>query len=118
MKVAVFKHNSGRRIGIAPNDSSDEFIETAVASQRLNLRNFDLPGDMVSLLWSSLEPYGPYTQLRQAIDRNDPALGEAMVDIKDVKLEAPIARPGKIICLAGNYRAHIVESGYIARSSP
>jgi 2-keto-4-pentenoate hydratase/2-oxohepta-3-ene-1,7-dioic acid hydratase in catechol pathway len=114
MKIAVFKHDGGRRIGIAPNDSSHEFIDTVVASELLNLRNFELPGDMVSLLGSSLEPYGPYTQLRQAIDRNDPALGEARVDIRDVKLEAPIARPGKIICLAGNYRAHIVESGYIA----
>ena len=34
--------------------------------------------------------------------------------LSDVKLEAPLARPGKIICLAGNYRAHITESGYIA----
>jgi 2-keto-4-pentenoate hydratase/2-oxohepta-3-ene-1,7-dioic acid hydratase in catechol pathway len=34
--------------------------------------------------------------------------------LADVKLEAPIERPGKIICLAGNYRAHITESGYIA----
>ncbi|HTG95404.1 MAG TPA: fumarylacetoacetate hydrolase family protein [Pyrinomonadaceae bacterium] len=34
--------------------------------------------------------------------------------LADVKLEPPIKRPGKIICLAGNYRAHITESGYIA----
>lgn len=34
--------------------------------------------------------------------------------LSEVKLEAPLAQPGKIICLAGNYRAHITESGYIA----
>ena len=34
--------------------------------------------------------------------------------LKDLKLEAPISRPGKIICLAGNYRDHIVESGFTA----
>ena len=34
--------------------------------------------------------------------------------LADVKLEPPIKRPGKIICLAGNYRAHITESGYTA----
>lgn len=36
--------------------------------------------------------------------------------LPDVKLEAPITRPGKIICLAGNYRAHITESGFVAPS--
>ena len=40
-----------------------EFIDTVAASEVLNLRNFDLPGDMVSLLWSSLEPDGPYSTI-------------------------------------------------------
>jgi 2-keto-4-pentenoate hydratase/2-oxohepta-3-ene-1,7-dioic acid hydratase in catechol pathway len=34
--------------------------------------------------------------------------------LADVKLEPPIRRPGKIVCLAGNYRAHITESGFVA----
>lgn len=114
MKIAVFKHNGGRRIGIAPKNSSDVFIDTVVASERLKLGSSDLPRDMVSLLWSSSEPYGQYAQLKQAINGNDQALAEAQVDIKRLKLEAPVARPGKIICLAGNYREHIVESGYAA----
>ena len=33
--------------------------------------------------------------------------------LEGVKLEAPLKRPGKIICLAGNYREHITESGYV-----
>jgi 2-keto-4-pentenoate hydratase/2-oxohepta-3-ene-1,7-dioic acid hydratase in catechol pathway len=31
---------------------------------------------------------------------------------RDVRLGAPVPRPGKILCLAGNYREHIVESGF------
>lgn len=114
MKLAVFKHNGGRRIGIAAKDSSDEFIDAVVASELLKLSSSDLPRDMLSLLWSSSEPYGQYSQLKQAIDRNDEALAAAQLDIKGLKREAPLARPGKIICLAGNYREHIVESGYAA----
>ncbi|MGI9069379.1 MAG: fumarylacetoacetate hydrolase family protein [Pyrinomonadaceae bacterium] len=114
MKIAVFKHNGGRRIGIAPGDSRDGFIDTVAASELLKLSSSELTRDMVSLLWSSSEPYGQYTRLKQAINRNDEALAEARLDINDVKLEAPLAHPGKIICLAGNYRAHIVESGYVA----
>jgi 2-keto-4-pentenoate hydratase/2-oxohepta-3-ene-1,7-dioic acid hydratase in catechol pathway len=68
----------------------------------------------VALLWSSLEPYGRYAELKAAIDRNDPVLDGARVNLDGLKFEAPLARPGKIICLAGNYRAHIVESGFAA----
>jgi acylpyruvate hydrolase len=113
MKIAVFKHNGGRRIGIAPKDSSDVFFDTVAVSELLKLSS-ELPRDMVSLLCSSSEPDGQYAQLKQAITQNDNALAGARLDIKDVKFEAPLARPGKIICLAGNYRAHIVESGYAA----
>ncbi|MGI9166454.1 MAG: fumarylacetoacetate hydrolase family protein [Pyrinomonadaceae bacterium] len=114
MKIAVFKHNGGPRIGIAPKDSSDVLFDAVALSERLNLGSSQLPRDMVSLLSSSSEPHGQYTQLKQAIHENDQTLGSPQLNIKDLKLAAPLARPGKIICLAGNYREHIVESGYAA----
>ncbi len=117
MKVAVFKHNGARRIAIAAGDSTGGFIDTVAAADLLKLRSSDLTHDMVSLLWSSSEPYGEYARLKQAINRKDDALAGARLVIDDVKLEAPVSRPGKIICLAGNYRAHIVESGFIAPST-
>jgi 2-keto-4-pentenoate hydratase/2-oxohepta-3-ene-1,7-dioic acid hydratase in catechol pathway len=36
------------------------------------------------------------------------------VPLAQVELCAPIERPGKLICLAGNYREHITESGFVA----
>lgn len=33
-----------------------------------------------------------------------------LVDIGDVKIEAPVPRPGKIICIGLNYRNHAIES--------
>jgi len=38
---------------------------------------------------------------------------KASDQLSDVNLLPPVERPGKIICLAGNYRAHITESGYV-----
>lgn len=114
MKIAVFKHNGDQRIGIATKDSREVFFDTVAALELLKFSGSELPLDTVSLLSSCYEPHGPYTQLMRAISENDHALATARLNIKDVKLEAPIARPGKIICLAGNYREHIVESGYAA----
>ena len=114
MRIAVFKHNGGQRIGIATKDSGDLLIDSVAVSELLNLGSSDPPGDMVSLISSSSEPNGRYTQLKQAINENAQAFASAQLSLKDLKLEAPLARPGKIICLAGNYREHIVESGYVA----
>ena len=35
---------------------------------------------------------------------------DAIFDLASVKLEAPIPYPGKLLCLAGNYAEHIMES--------
>jgi 2-keto-4-pentenoate hydratase/2-oxohepta-3-ene-1,7-dioic acid hydratase in catechol pathway len=42
---------------------------------------------------------------------------DTLVRISDVELVAPLRRPGKIICLAGNYREHITESGFVVPES-
>src|SRR5687767_7885617 len=114
MKLATFKHNGAQRIGIAPDGSSDGFIGAATA---LRLIGAEPPRDMLSLISSSSEPQGPYAQLKQALARNDHVLAEARLETDGLKREAPFTRPGKIICLAGNYRAHIVESGFAAPES-
>jgi 2-keto-4-pentenoate hydratase/2-oxohepta-3-ene-1,7-dioic acid hydratase in catechol pathway len=41
----------------------------------------------------------------------------SFLKIADVRITAPLERPGKIICLAGNYREHITESGYVVPES-
>lgn len=42
---------------------------------------------------------------------------DQLIKLDSVKLAAPVERPGKIICLAGNYREHITESGFVAPES-
>jgi 2-keto-4-pentenoate hydratase/2-oxohepta-3-ene-1,7-dioic acid hydratase in catechol pathway len=111
MKLATFNDNGAQRIGIAPKGSSDGFIDAVAA---LGLSSSDTPRDMMSLISSSSEPQGHYAQLRQALARNEQALAGVLLDINGLKREAPLARPGKIICLAGNYREHIIESGFVA----
>lgn len=114
MKLAVFKHNGAQLIGVAPRGSSDGFIDAAAA---LKLGGFEPARDMLALISSSSEPQGHYAQLKQALAGNDQSLAGARLDVNGLKREAPVARPGKIICLAGNYRDHIVESGFEAPPS-
>lgn len=114
MRIAVFKHDNGLHLGIGHARYNGVLIDAVAASQLVGLEKPKEPADVLSLIESSSEPTGYYTRLKQAMLLNDDILSDARLDIKDLKLLPPIARPGKIICLAGNYREHIVESGYLA----
>ena len=46
--------------------------------------------------------------------KTDPALAEISIPLNEVALLVPIAAPPKILLLAGNYAAHVVERGGIA----
>ncbi|MEP6788314.1 MAG: fumarylacetoacetate hydrolase family protein [Acidobacteriota bacterium] len=41
-----------------------------------------------------------------------------VIDRREIKLEAPVPRPGKIICIGLNYRNHAIESGMEIPKSP
>lgn len=93
MKLATFKLKGAEqdrtRIGVVSNDSE--------------VTEFEEVPDMLTLITD-------FSRYRQGLSQS----GAQPRKLTEVKLEAPLKRPGKIICLAGNYRAHITESGFVA----
>jgi 2-keto-4-pentenoate hydratase/2-oxohepta-3-ene-1,7-dioic acid hydratase in catechol pathway len=72
----------------------------------------EAPRDMLSLIQRFSELYADLADLaEQSTNAN---AFHARVKLQDAKLVAPVERPGKLICLAGNYREHITESGFVA----
>lgn len=119
MRIATFKRDTEPRIGIASKDSNGVLIDLPAAAELLKRGDgeaLDMPRDVMSLIRASSETDNGYTQFEHAVARimSDTSLAEAKVDFKNIKLCAPLDRPGKLICLAGNYREHIIESGYTA----
>jgi len=102
MKLASFKNKSEdiTRVGLVISDSIFDLSSALGISEMILL----------------LQKYGEVEKaLNKIADR--PGKNHGWVKLSDVKLVAPIERPGKIICLAGNYREHIAESGYVVPES-
>ena len=99
MRIASYKAKDGtaRAGAVVTVKRSDVIVDIGEAS------GGKLPSDVLSLLWA-----GP-TALRSAnrITRK----GEGGVPLRSVKLLAPIARPGKLLAIAGNFQKHIEEGG-------
>ncbi|HKO99121.1 MAG TPA: fumarylacetoacetate hydrolase family protein [Pyrinomonadaceae bacterium] len=116
MKLAVFKENGTDRVAISTKDSERVFLDVNALAEPLKQCGFELTTDVTALIASFSNTNPPCADLEPLISRfsRDQSHSQARLDIENLKLEAPIRRPGKIICLAGNYREHIVESGFVA----
>ena len=88
MKLCTFTHDGQTRTGIVVGDT---VIPSGVA------------GTMIDLIheWESLKP---------GLEAKA-AIGDGAIPLANVKLEAPVQRPGKIFAIGLNYADHIAESG-------
>ncbi|MGI8746408.1 MAG: fumarylacetoacetate hydrolase family protein [Bryobacteraceae bacterium] len=73
-----------------------------------------------SMRTGALDPDGRHLDLfDEHVSMRDIAAGATagereIIPVSDALFRPPVPDPGKIICLAGNYRAHIAESGFVA----
>lgn len=103
MKLAAYKINEQPRIGIVPKASERKIFDISHLSEgNPNIISLIENEDLLSKL----------NELDERIS-GDESLQKDLIDFSNVTFRPPIERPGKIVCLAGNYRAHIAESGYV-----
>lgn len=106
MKLVTFAQDGAVRIGTLSSDPAGDVV---VDLARVDAR---IPTDMIAFLAGGEESKA----LAQA------ALAEAgplhRLALDDVKLKAPLPRPGKIICIGLNYRDHAAESNQAVPEYP
>ncbi|HEV8367305.1 MAG TPA: fumarylacetoacetate hydrolase family protein [Pyrinomonadaceae bacterium] len=117
MRIANFTFKDGDiqtpRPGVV---IADEVVDLRRISESASVpRAAELDGarDMLSLISKFPDIRAGFFDLLERAGNED-AIRDASTNLNNVKLTAPVERPGKIICLAGNYREHIKESGYVA----
>jgi 2-keto-4-pentenoate hydratase/2-oxohepta-3-ene-1,7-dioic acid hydratase in catechol pathway len=92
MKLARFTHNNATRIGVVVDDS---IVDLGAIPE--------LPRDMIGFLSAG----------KDALERARTAVRDKVrsLPLKDVKLEAPVARPPEFLAIGLNYADHVAESG-------
>ena len=96
-------HDDGRSIPAAV--AADGSIVDLGEAARTNGES--APADMLELIRRPDD-----AERFHALIRSAPA--DARRQRTGLNFGPPISRPGKLLCLAGNYREHIVESGFAA----
>jgi 2-keto-4-pentenoate hydratase/2-oxohepta-3-ene-1,7-dioic acid hydratase in catechol pathway len=99
MKLARFTHNNATRIGVVVDDS---IVDLGAIPE--------LPRDMIAFLSAGKDALdGARTAVRDKV---------RSLPLKDVKLEAPIARPPEFLAIGLNYADHVAETGGKAPAFP
>lgn len=93
MKLVTFTHNKLSRVGAVIDDVVVDSKGCA-----------DIPATMIEFLDA-----GPKTL--QLMQRQIDSGNAARIDLNEIKLNAPVPRPGKFLGIALNYADHIAETG-------
>ena len=94
MKLVTFTHAGRTRLGAVESDAVVDFAA----------HGGELPDDMLTFL---AQGETAFDAARQAC-----AAGTGRLGLEDVRLEAPILRPPKILAVGLNYRDHAAEGGF------
>jgi len=94
VKLARFFDEDHERVGVVVGD---DMLDLAPVVGTLSLKQ-------IIEKWTACR-----AKIERAMDGGGPTIPAAKI-----KLAAPLHQPGKFLLLAGNYREHVVESGYAA----
>ncbi|MGJ9386017.1 fumarylacetoacetate hydrolase family protein [Salipaludibacillus sp. CF4.18] len=120
MKLVTYSYNGFTRIGAVTADK--EVVDLNYAYQALLesqgkfrseiIAEAFLPANMEGFLQGGIESLSIAKEVIEFAINNRDAYKHTLVhEFENVKIEAPVQKPGKIICVGHNYREHIEEMG-------
>ncbi|ANX13929.1 2-hydroxyhepta-2,4-diene-1,7-dioate isomerase [Fictibacillus arsenicus] len=115
MKLLTFTHNGKSRIGAIENEKVVDLhaalelkFETEGKLRAAQLAEAYIPEDMTGFLQGGKESLDLAQESISFALETETAV-QLVFDREEVKIEAPVPAPGKMICVGHNYREHILE---------
>ncbi len=105
MRLVSFRTRQDIHFGVVIGGDVADLVENPHAAGILKARN---PRSVLELLFLGEEALEAAARVAKRSHRG----GESVRKLRDVRLAAPIPRPGKLLALAGNYGEHLRESGH------
>ncbi|USG64336.1 fumarylacetoacetate hydrolase family protein [Brevibacillus ruminantium] len=126
MKLVSFTYQGNTRIGSVHDDQVIDLnlgyvamLEAAGELRAKQIAEAFIPAEMVGFLQGGEKSLALAREVIDYVSKNDvPSSYRIVHPLSEVKLEAPVLKPGKMICVGHNYREHILEMGRELPSVP
>lgn len=127
MKLVTFTRQDETRIGAVVKEN--KIVDLNYAFQALlkeqgkirykEIAEAYIPADMIGFLQGGEESLSYAKEAVSFALKHENVFADKIIhDYEDVKIEAPLLNPGKIICVGHNYRDHILEMGHELPENP
>ncbi|WP_226527351.1 fumarylacetoacetate hydrolase family protein [Metabacillus niabensis] len=117
MKLVMFTKDGISRLGAIENENVIDLnaayrslLDSEGKLRAEKIAEAFVPGEMTEFLQGGLESIEEAKKAVAYAVNHDEVKGRKLVfSVSDVKIEAPVPAPGKMICVGHNYREHILE---------
>lgn len=106
MKLVTFQQNGATRLGALREQDNKSYITD------LNKADPHIPSEIIAFLEAGKDAHDRAAQVLKSSPAADG------IPLQDVRLLAPVPRPGKILCIGLNYGDHAAESGIAVPEFP
>ncbi|MBO8163496.1 MAG: fumarylacetoacetate hydrolase family protein [Brevibacillus sp.] len=119
MKLVSFRYEGNTRIGCIMDDKIIDLnyayrtmLESEGSLRAQQIAEAFIPANMVEFLQGGEQSLQLAKQAVEYVNQSAKAFTYKVIhQVSDVKIEAPVLQPGKMICVGHNYREHILEMG-------
>ncbi|MFS0750393.1 fumarylacetoacetate hydrolase family protein [Oceanobacillus sp. 1P07AA] len=109
MKLLTFQHNGQTKVGIQKEETVYDLQKLTEQFNQANDESLLMEYDLDSIVIQNEEIMESIISVWQWAEKNIDSLSGVTYKWEDVKILAPVNRPGKLVCVGNNYMDHCIE---------
>ncbi|MBT2600516.1 MULTISPECIES: fumarylacetoacetate hydrolase family protein [unclassified Oceanobacillus] len=109
MRLLTFQHNEQAKVGIQQKETVYDLQKLTEQFNQANDENLLMEYDLDSIVIQNEEVMESIISVWQWAEKNIDSLSGVTYKWEDVKILAPVNRPGKLVCVGNNYMDHCIE---------
>ncbi|WP_017798104.1 fumarylacetoacetate hydrolase family protein [Oceanobacillus kimchii] len=109
MRLLTFQHNEQAKVGIQQKETVYDLQKLTEQFNQANDESLLMEYDLDSIVIQNEEVMESIILVWQWAEKNIDSLSGVTYKWEDVKILAPVNRPGKLVCVGNNYMDHCIE---------
>jgi 2-keto-4-pentenoate hydratase/2-oxohepta-3-ene-1,7-dioic acid hydratase in catechol pathway len=109
MKLLTFQHQEQQRVGVQEKENVYDLVALVEQFNKENDENLSISNDLDRIIVQNSKTMPTIQKVWEWVKENKYAVSNATYSLEDIKVLAPVRRPGKVVCVGNNYMDHCME---------
>lgn len=118
MRLLTFQHKDQKMVGIQEKESVYDLVSLVSVYNNANGDNHIIENDLDHIITHNTETMGVIEKVWNWAQLHTEEITEITYKLEEVKVLAPLRRPGKLVCVGNNYMDHCIEQNVVPPKKP